>query len=55
MQNTLKTNIDALTKQRNEIENKAKAYLDKIVVDHKQKLQEKQEVQKEVLNFLHQI
>jgi hypothetical protein len=55
----IKSTIDAqaekLTQERDEIESKAKIYLDEITANHKQKVQEKQETQKQVLNFLHAI
>jgi translation initiation factor 2B subunit (eIF-2B alpha/beta/delta family) len=55
LQRAVATKVDELTKEKEELKDKAKAYLNDLTSKHKQEVSEKQEIQKQVLNFLHEI
>jgi hypothetical protein len=55
IQTAITAQIDDLTKQQTELTSQAKARIAEIIQAQKQRLSEKQEIQKKVLNFLHAI
>jgi hypothetical protein len=55
LERAIKTKTDNLTKEKEKLKTEAKTSLNDLISKHKQKLNEKQEIQKQVLNFLHAI
>jgi hypothetical protein len=55
IQTAITSQIDTLTDQQNELITQANVRVAEIIRAQKQKVQEKQEIQKKVLNFLHAI